>query len=114
MNRAQRRRLALLVASACLVGALTAAVALGAARRQHERPLGADAGSFRMTLPDAVGGTTLSWSARRSDDDIIVVAGTKCPKSHPHKVGSSSAGSWTQVNGGPVRHTSHRRTYCAR
>jgi hypothetical protein len=113
MNRTQRRRLALLLAAACLVGALTAAVALGAARRGDERALSAD-GSFRMTLPGQIGSSTLSWSAGGGGDDVIVVPGSKCPKSHPHKVGSSSADSWSQVNGGPVRHSSHRRSYCAR
>jgi hypothetical protein len=63
---------------------------------------------FRVPNPPAW--PKLRWQA----GDVISVRGTKCPKSHPHKVGSSSAGSWTQINGGKVEHSSSRRTLCAR
>jgi hypothetical protein len=50
----------------------------------------------------------------RDDTTIITVRGTKCPKSHPHKVGSSSAASWTRIDGGRIVHRSHRSSICAR
>jgi|tagenome__1003787_1003787.scaffolds.fasta_scaffold18271473_1 hypothetical protein len=45
---------------------------------------------------------------------VIIVRGTKCPKSHPHKVGSSSAASWTRIDGGRIVHRSRRSSICAR
>lgn len=50
----------------------------------------------------------------RDDNTIIIVRGTKCPKSHPHKVGSSSAASWTRIDGGRIVHRSRRSSICAR
>jgi hypothetical protein len=50
----------------------------------------------------------------RDDNTIITVRGTKCPKSHPHKVGSSSAASWTRIDGGEIVHRSRRSSICAR
>jgi hypothetical protein len=45
--------------------------------------------------------------------NVITVRGTKCPKSHPHKVGSSAA-SWTRIDGGKIEHRSRRTSICAR
>ena len=47
-------------------------------------------------------------------NNIIIVRGTKCPKSHPHKVGTSSAASWTRIDGGRIVHRSNRSSICAR
>jgi hypothetical protein len=113
MHRTRRRRLALLLAAVCAIGALTAAMAFGATHRGDDRAVAADAGSFDLTLRPFAGGSTFSWSARDHRDGVVVVPGTRCPKSHPRKVGTSSTATWTQVNGGPVRHRSHRRTVCA-
>jgi hypothetical protein len=113
MNRTRRRRLALLLSAVCAIGALTAAMAFGAVRRGDDRTATADAGSFHLTLRPFAGGRTFSWSAGTRGDDVIAVPGGTCPKSHPRKVGTSSTSTWTQVNGGPVRHRSHRRTVCA-
>lgn len=115
MNRTRRRRLALLLAAVCAIGALTAAVAVAAARRGDEVAVRDSGGSFRLTLPSLTGESTFSWSAGGGDgDDIVTVAGARCPKSHPRRVGTSSSSSWTQVDGGPVRHRSRRRSICAR
>jgi hypothetical protein len=115
MNRTRRRRLALLLAAACAIGALTAAVAYGAARRGDDGAVRETAGSFRLTVPSIAGRSTFSWSSGdRRGDDIITVPGTKCPKSHPRRLGSSSSSSWTQVDDGPVRHRSRRTSICAR
>jgi hypothetical protein len=46
--------------------------------------------------------------------DTITVRGTRCPKSHPHKVGSYSSWSSTQVNGGEVIRRSRRAVLCSR
>jgi hypothetical protein len=55
-----------------------------------------------------------SGAKSRDDNTIIIVRGTKCPKSHPHKVGSSSAASWTRIDGGRIVHRSRRSSICAR
>ena len=52
-------------------------------------------------------------TVRTDDQNVIVVRGTKCPKSHPHKVGSSAA-SWTRIDGGKIEHRSSRTSICAR
>jgi hypothetical protein len=52
-------------------------------------------------------------AAARDDNNVIVVRGTKCPKSHPHKVGSSAA-SWTRIDDGRIVHRSRRSSICAR
>ena len=62
-----------------------------------------------IRVPDPPPWPKVRWHS----DNVISVRGTKCPKSHPHKVGSSSTGSWTQINGGKVEHSSGRRTLCA-
>lgn len=113
MNRTRRRRLALILAAVCAVGALTAAMAFGATRRADDRAATAGTGSFDLTLNPFGRASTFSWTSGDHGDDVIVVPGRKCPKSHPRKVGTSSTSTWTQVNGGPVRHRSHRRTVCA-
>jgi hypothetical protein len=46
--------------------------------------------------------------------DTITVRGTRCPKSHPHKVGSYSSWSSTQVDGGEVIRRSRRAVLCSR
>jgi hypothetical protein len=111
MDRTRGRRLALLLAAACAAGALTAAMAFGAARRGDEHT--ATAGAFHLNLRPLAGADTFSWSTGGRGDDVVVVPGARCPKGHPRKVGTSSTSTWTQVNGGPVRHRSHRRTVCA-
>jgi hypothetical protein len=65
--------------------------------------------------PGSSSNASASVAARSGDGpSVITVRGTKCPKSHPHKVGSSSAASWTQVDGGPVVHHARRSSICAR
>ena len=114
MTRNPRRRIALMLVAACVLVALTAGVAIGAAVRGSDRTTGGTEDSFRVTAPAAWPAPwvpTISWNG---DDDVISVRGSKCPRSHPKKVGSSSSSSSTQVDGGPVRRRSHRRTICAR
>jgi hypothetical protein len=59
-------------------------------------------------------GPDLARSTVKDDNNVIIVRGTKCPKSHPHKVGSSSAASWTRIDGGKIVHRSRRSSICAR
>jgi hypothetical protein len=115
MNRTRRRRLALVLAAVCAIGALSAAVAFGAARRGDDVAVRDSGGTFRLTVPSLTDTSTFSWSAGgNGGEDIITVAGGRCPKSHPRRLGSSSSSSWTQIDGGPVRHRSRRRSICAR
>jgi hypothetical protein len=114
MPRNPRRRIALMLAAACILVALTAGVAIGAARRGTDRTTAASEDSFRVTAP---ANWPTSWVPTVSfspGDDVISVPGRKCPRSHPKKVGASSTSSSSQVDGGPVRRQSHHRTLCAR
>jgi hypothetical protein len=114
MTRNPRRRIALLLVAACVLVALTAGVAIGASGRGGDHTTAATEDSFRVTAPagwPAPWVPTVSWNG---NDDVISVSGTKCPRSHPKKVGSSSSSSSTQVDGGPVRRHSRHRTICAR
>jgi hypothetical protein len=74
------------------------------------------AAAWAVAGPGPASGANASTAARVANDgpSVITVKGTKCPKSHPHKVGSSSAASWTQVNGGQVVHHARRSSICAR
>ena len=111
----RRRLLTLVTISACVLLAVMGAAALGAGHLGHtERP---DAASRAFAVPDD---TTLprlavdraSWSGGGTSD-VITVAGTKCPKSHPRKIGSSTSQSWTQVDG-KLTHRARHRVICAR
>jgi hypothetical protein len=111
MTRSNRHRLAVLLAAACVVVALTAGVAIGAAGRGTDRATEVSSG-----LPAGAAWPHL-WPPRvpwASADDVISVPGKKCPRSHPKKIGSSSSSSATQVDGGPVRRHSRTRAICAR
>jgi hypothetical protein len=114
MPRTRPTRLAiLLVAAAAAVVVLMAGVALGSAGRGTDRG-NVETSSFRMRIPD-VGNLDrlpdVKWS--RSDDDVITVDGKKCPRSHPHKVGTSSSWSYRNDNG-RVTNRSRTRTVCER
>jgi hypothetical protein len=128
MPRRRRRRILVLLATA---GTITTGAVIGDAFRGSDPAPAAAAGPPEVTLPNGIGALRegvkalpdrielppLSWqrSAPGSDgSDVITVRGSKCPQSHPHKVGSSSAGTWTQINGGKVEHRSSRRVRCAR
>ena len=114
MTRNPRRRIALLLAAACVLVALTAGVAIGASGRDGAGTTAATEDSFRVTAPANWPSSWLPTASYTRDDDIISVPGRKCPRSHPKKVGASSSSSSTQVDGGPVRRESHSRTLCAR
>ena len=114
MTRIRPRRLAILLAAAGTVAVLMAGVALGSANRGSARESTADKSAFRITIPEIAGIDTpdVKWT-RSDDDDVITVNGKKCPRSHPHKVGTSLSWKWTDDNG-RVTHRSHRRTVCER
>jgi hypothetical protein len=114
MTRIRPRRLAILVAAAGAVAVLMAGVALGSANRGSDRDSTAEASAFRVSVPEIAGIDVpgVKW-ARWDDDDTITVKGKKCPRSYPHKVGTSLDWKWTNDNG-HVTHRSHRRTVCAR
>jgi hypothetical protein len=114
MTRIRPRRLAILLAAAGAVAVLMAGVALGSANGGSDRDASPEASAFRMTVPEIAGfdAPDVKW-ARSDDDDVITVNGKKCPRSYPHKVGTSLDWKWTNDNG-RVTHRSHRRTVCAR
>ena len=114
MTRNPRRRIALILAAACVLVALTAGVAIGAAGRGADRTTAATEDSFRVTAPANWPTSWLPTVSFTGGNDVISVPGRKCPRSHPKKVGASSSSSSTQVNGGPVQRRSRRRTICAR
>jgi hypothetical protein len=113
MTRNSRRRIALLVIAACVLVALSARVAIGAAHRGSDA-VTAETASFRVATPD----TWPSWVPRipgwGNDGDAISVPGNTCPRSHPKKIGSSSASSATRLDGGPIRRHSRYRSICTR
>jgi hypothetical protein len=116
MTRTRPRRLATLLAAAGAVAVLMAGVALGSARGGADREQTAETSAFRLTMPDVIrtGLDRLPDVTWRSDDnDVITVAGKSCPRSHPHKIGSSSSSSWTDVNG-RLTNRSRRRAICER
>jgi hypothetical protein len=92
------RRIITLLAYACALVALTAGMAL------------AHAGRDRAPAPPA----PPQVSAFGGGIDVITVRATKCPKSHPRRVGSYSASSTTQINGRVIRRRSVHRVVCAR
>ena len=113
ITRLRRRALAL-PAAACALVAATALI-VTAVGRADDRAARDDAGRPAMTrvagwLAD---GDIWSPRARSERDDVITVRGRKCPKSHPHKVGSS-ARSWTRIDDGEVKRRSRRSVICAR
>jgi hypothetical protein len=114
MTRTPRRRLALLLVAACVLVALTAGVAIGAAGRGTDR-VASEQESFRVTGPDLWPG---SWvptiSSSRRADEAISVPGRKCPRSHPKKIGSSFSSNTSQVDGGTVQRHTRRRSICTR
>ena len=114
MYRTRPRRLAILLVAAAAVAVLMAGVALGSAGRGNDRGSNAETSAFRMRIPDiaSIDVPDVKWT-RSDDDDVITVKGKKCPRSHPHKVGTSLDRSWKNDNG-RVTHRSHRRTVCAR
>jgi hypothetical protein len=114
MYRTRPRRLAILLAAAAAVAVLMAGVALGSAGRGKDRDGSVESSAFRMRIPDiaSIDVPHVKWT-RSDDNDVITVDGKKCPRSHPHKVGSSLSSSWTDDNG-RVTHRTHRRTVCER
>jgi hypothetical protein len=116
MNRIRPRRLAILLAAAGAVAVLMAGVALGSAGRGDDRESTAETSAFRIRIPDiaSIDVPDVKWTrSDDKDDDIITVKGKKCPRSHPHKVGTSVDWSWKNDNG-RVTHRSSRRTVCER
>jgi hypothetical protein len=128
MPRQPRRSFVVLLATgiAITAGAVIGDVLRGsdaapaAAARTPELAVPDGVGALRegvKALPDKVGVPTISWQRSGPGSDpggVITVRGSTCPKSHPHKVGSSSTGTWTQINGGMVEHRSSRHVPCAR
>jgi len=114
MYRTRPRRLAILLVAAAAVAVLMAGVALGAAGRGKDGEARADTSAFRMTIPDiaSIDVPHVKWT-RSDDDDVITVTGKKCPRSHPHKIGSSLSSEWKDDNG-RVTHRAIRRTVCER
>lgn len=90
------RRRVLLLSGAAALAAATAALA---ASPDDDQPA-------RAVAPPAprVGHWQRPWSARVGD--VIDVHGRTCPKSHPHKVGSSSYTTVRVRNGRVVRNAS--------
>jgi hypothetical protein len=128
MPRRPRRIVLVLLATSITIAT---GAAIGDASRGSDPAPAAAAGPPELALPDSIGALregvkalpddidlpklSLQRSGRGSDaGGVITVRGSKCPKSHPHKVGSFSAGTWTQINGGKVEHRSSRRVRCAR
>jgi len=113
MTRNTRRRVALVLAAACVLATLGVGVAIGAAHR-GSHPVPATTASFRFPTASAWPSwvPTVSWPG--DDAGAITVAGRKCPRSHPKKIGSGSASSATRVNGGPIRRHSRYRSVCTR
>lgn len=112
ITRLRRRALAL-PAVACALVAATALI-VTAVGRADDRAARDDAAQPAMTRVAGWLADGDSWSPRaRERDDVITVRGRKCPKSHPHKVGSS-ARSWTRIDDGEVKRGSRRSVICAR
>jgi hypothetical protein len=113
ITRLRYRALAL-PAIACALVAATALIvtAVGRADDRAARDEAAQPAMIRVAHGMATGDV---WSprARGERDDVITVRGRKCPKSHPHKVGSS-ARRWTRIDDGEVKHGSRRSVICAR
>lgn len=114
MTRIRPRRIAILLAAAGAVAVLMAGVAIGSANRGSDRDRDVDQSAFRMRIPEIAGIDIphVKWT-RSDDNDVITVNGKKCPRSHPHKVGTSLDWKWTNDNG-RVTHRSRRRTVCER
>jgi hypothetical protein len=118
MTATSRRRLLMLalISASALIGVITAA-ALGASGPARDRGDSSDTGPPRAGLvrdaafPARFSLPEVSWSS--AAPDVIVVRGDRCPKSHPRKIGSSSSGTWTQVDG-KVTRRSYRSVICAR
>jgi hypothetical protein len=110
MTRLPRPRVLLLLASVCALVAVTAGVALAAGGRAGTVRI-ADASTPEITFADRL---TLPDGSKVPGHDVVTVRGTKCPKSHPRKIGSSSSYSSTQVNGGPITARSHHSVVCSR
>jgi hypothetical protein len=113
----RRRPITLLAISACVLLPLSGAAALGAGHLSTGHTGRSDAASresawpFDTALPRVgIGGA--SWSSGPTGD-VITVAGTRCPKSHPRKIGSSTSASWSQV-AGKLTHRSRHSVICAR
>jgi hypothetical protein len=114
MYRTRPRRLAILLVAAATVAVLMAGVALGAAGRGNDGDTTTESSAFRMRIPDIarIDAPDVKWT-RSDDDDVITVEGRKCPRSHPHKVGTSLSWNYRNDNG-RVTHRSRRRTVCER
>jgi hypothetical protein len=113
MPRTRPRRLAILLVVAAVVAVLMAGVALGSAGRGDDRGT-VEKTSFRMSIPDIGNLDRMPHVKLSSDDnDVITVDGKKCPRSHPHKVGTSSAWSYRNDNG-RVTNRSRTRSVCER
>jgi hypothetical protein len=114
MYRTRPRRLAILLVAAAAVAVLMAGVALGSAGRGKDRDSSAETTAFRMRIPEiaSIDVPAVKWT-RSDDDDVITVTGKNCPRSHPHRIGSSLSSKWTDDNG-RVTHRSIRRTVCER
>jgi hypothetical protein len=115
MTRIRPRRLAILLAAAGAVAVLMAGVALGSAHRGSDRESTADESALpMMRIPElaSIDIPGVKWRSS-DDDDVITVNGKKCPRSHPHKVGTSLDWKWTNDNG-RVTHRARRRTVCER
>jgi hypothetical protein len=69
------------------------------------------AGITAGNLPTSVTPSPVSAS---DGGGIVTVPGTRCPKSHPRRVGSYSSWSTSQVNGGAITRRSVHRVICAR
>jgi len=114
MYRTRPRRLAILLVAAAAVAVLMAGVALGAAGRGKDGEGNVETSAFRMRIPEiaSIDAPDVKWT-RSDDDDVITVKGKKCPRSHPHKIGTSSSWSYKDDNGRVTR-SSSRRTVCER
>jgi len=114
MYRTRPRRLAILLVAAAAVAVLMAGVALGSAGRGKDGEANAETSAFRMRIPEiaSIDVPDVKWT-RSNDNDLITVDGKKCPRSHPHKVGTSSSWSYRNDNG-RVTHRSRTRTVCER
>jgi hypothetical protein len=112
MHRLPQPRVLMLLASVCVLVAVTAGVALAAGGRTQTRTVHlADAVAPSGTLPDRL---ALRDGFEVRGRDVITVPGTKCPKSHPRRIGSSSSTSSSQVNGGPITSRRHHSVVCSR
>jgi hypothetical protein len=110
--RPSLRRGLLPTALAGLAVVAGANVAAGSADRAPAR----DAVRTVAVTPPSIDvpGVKVKLPSISTPSDVIEVAGKKCPKGHPRKVGTSSSSSSTQVNGGPVRRKERHVLLCAR